>query len=306
MTDTGPDTQTSLAGLNDAQWLQTAATLVEESGYAQHLDDAHHALFSEEGRTLLVTFESLQGIRTLSEDARPLAWDMLDSHGWSSLCVISDGDTWFRADAVFAYIDGLTDDGFFDAFNKVIFYGAGPCAYAAAAFSVAAPGARAVLIQPQATLDPRVTEWDKRFADRRRLDFTGRYGFAPDMLEAAQKAYVLYDPHEVEDAMHAALFTRPNVMKLRLPFMGAALQSELLELDQLALVLELAARDALDTASFARVFRTRRDSRAYLRNLLAAVERSPHRSLLKRLVDYGVANTDDPRFRRKQRLHGKD
>jgi hypothetical protein len=50
--------------------------------------------------------------------------------------------------------------GFFDDFDQVVFYGAGQCGYAAAAFSVATPGATVVAIQPQATLDPRVTEWD--------------------------------------------------------------------------------------------------------------------------------------------------
>ena len=40
-------------------------------------------------------------------------------------------------------------------------------------------------MQPQATLDPRVAEWDDRFLHMRRTDFTDRYGYAPDMLDAA-------------------------------------------------------------------------------------------------------------------------
>ena len=64
---------------------------------------------------------------------------------------------WFRYPKVHAYFNRLVDDGFFDDLDKVVFYGAGPCGYAAATFSVAAPGATVVAIQPQATLDPRVT-----------------------------------------------------------------------------------------------------------------------------------------------------
>ena len=64
----------------------------------------------------------------------------------------------------------------------------------------------------------------------RRLDFTSRYGYAPDMLDAAGKAFVLYDPMDRLDAMHAALFARPNVTLLRLRHMGAALQGALLRM----------------------------------------------------------------------------
>jgi hypothetical protein len=42
------------------------------------------------------------------------------------------------------------DDGFFDEFEQVIFYGSGSSGYAAAAFSVAAPGATVIAVQPQA------------------------------------------------------------------------------------------------------------------------------------------------------------
>ena len=50
------------------------------------------------------------------------------------------GDTWFRDNRVYGYFDRLIADGFFEDFDTVIFYGAGSCGYAAAAFSVAAPG----------------------------------------------------------------------------------------------------------------------------------------------------------------------
>ena len=105
----------------------------------------------------------------------------------------------------------LVYDEFFDDFNQVVFYGAGPRGYAAAAFSVAAPGATIAAPQPQATLDPRVTEWDDRHLKIRRTHFTSLYGYAPDMLDAAKQAYVIYDPYERLDAAHAAMFTRSNV-----------------------------------------------------------------------------------------------
>lgn len=208
MADDSLSFETSLAGMKKADWLTSVEQLCDEDGYFERLGKRHYAAFVEKSSTLLISFETLQGIPALSSLAHPFGWEMVQEHDWSNLCVISNGDTWFRDQSVYAYFDRLIDDGFFDEFEQVIFYGAGPCAYAAAAYSVASPGARVLAVQPQATLDPRVTEWDDRFTDMRRMDFTSRYGYAPDMIDAATTAYVVYDPREALDAMQAALFTR--------------------------------------------------------------------------------------------------
>ena len=275
--------QSSLAGLSKRDWLAAVAELCEEDGYFEPLGKRHFAAFIEREPTLLVSFETIQGMHALSDRAQPLGWEMVEARNWSHLCLASDGDTWFRDKAVHGYFDRLIDDGFFDEFETVLFYGAGPCGYAAAAYSVASPGARVLAIQPQATLDPRVTEWDPRFTDMRMQDFTSRYGYAPDMLDAADQAYVLYDPREALDAMHAALFTRPNVTKLRMRFMGDALQTDLLEMEQWVPLLGAAADGSLDAASFATAYRARRDYRPYLRNLLNALDYDDRDGLMEML-----------------------
>ena len=196
-----------LSGLSRSDWLGALRRIGQERGFAEPLGKAHAALYVEQSDTLLVTFETMPGIETLSQTRTPFGLDMVGALGWSCLSVLSHADTWFRDPRIYGFFDNLLDDGFFDEFERVIFYGAGPCGYAAAAFSVASPGARVLALQPQATLDPRVTEWDDRFVEQRRRDFTSRYGFAPDMLDAAQHAWVLYDPRERLDAMHAALFS---------------------------------------------------------------------------------------------------
>lgn len=281
----------SLADLDKAEWLTRMADIAEARGHFQPLGRRHLASFIDDGATLVVSFETLQGIRALSDTAQPLGWELVRSQGWSSLTLISDGDTWFRDPEVYGYFDALIDDGFFEEFDQVIFYGAGPCGYAAAAFSVAAPGATVLAIQPQATLDPRITEWDERFTHMRRTSFSDRYGYAPDMLDAAEQAFVIYDPKVELDAMHAALFTRPNVEKFRLRYMGSSIQSELIDMNCLLPLLLKAGTGTLDTLSFARLMRVRRDSPPYLRGLLAAVDRQDRpwlatlicRNVLKRL-----------------------
>ena len=220
----------------------------------------------------MVTFETVATLRANSQNSHPFGWELFKENGWSHLSIISDGDTWFRDPKVYAYFDRLVDDGFFDDFDQVVFYGAGPCGYAAAAFSVAAPGATVVAIQPQATLDPRVTEWDDRYVKMRRTDFTSRYGYAPDMLDAAEQAYVIYDPYERLDAAHAAMFTRSNVKKLRVPNLGASLQSVLIKMEILKPLLLAAGDHNLTNLKFAKLLRARRDDRSYLHKIMEKLD----------------------------------
>ena len=188
--------------------------------------------------------------------------------GWSHLCLLSRGDTWFRDALVYGYFDRLIDDGFFDEFEQVIFYGAGACGYAAAAFSVAAPGAKVLMLRPQATLDPRVAEWDDRYLGMRRTSFTDRYGYAPDMLDAAQRAVLLYDPEVELDAMHSALFNRGNVLRFRTRHLGYSIEEALARTGLLPRALAQLSADKLSRRGLAQLWRKRRDDQGYLFPLL--------------------------------------
>lgn len=272
MQDITQEFDPDLADLPKGEWLNKLAQASEDSGFFQPLGRRHFAAHVRRGDTLIVTFETVQGIRALSESGEPLGWSLVRAQGWSHLLLASDGDTWFRDSAIYGLFDSLIDHGFFDDFDTVLFYGAGPCGYAAAAYSVAHPGAKVLAIQPQATLDPRITEWDDRFTDMRRIDFSDRYGYAPDMLDACDHAYVIYDPAETLDAMHTALFTRPGVTKLRMRNMGDAIQSDMMDMDILLPILTEAATGTLSEASFAQHYRKRRENRNYLRRLLTAAE----------------------------------
>jgi hypothetical protein len=293
---------TPMVGLPKGEWLEKLATASDEMGFFETLGNHHYASFVDENKTLLVTFETIQGIQALSENGQPLGWDLVRENNWSHLCIMSDGDTWFREDLVYALFDRLVDDGFFDEFEHVLFYGAGPCAYAAAAYSVVAPGATVVAIQPQATLDPEVAGWDDRFTDRRRLCFTDRYGYAPDMIEAAQQMFVLYDPQQRLDAMHAALFKGQNVTNLRMPYMGGALQSSLVAMEILNPLLALAGTGALNRLAFARLYRARRENRSYLRTLLGIIDREDRTGLATMLCGNVIDRMNAPHFRQRLQL----
>lgn len=299
MQDTPNSFDTPLAGLSKAEWLEKIGEIAEEQGYLQPLGKRHTAVFVEEKDTLLVTFETFQGIQALSDDAQPIGWDMVRALGWSHLCLISDGDTWFRDEQVYAFFDRLTDDGFFDEFEKIVFYGAGPCGYAAAAFSVAAPGATVVAVQPQATLDPEIANWDDRFIEMRLRDFTSRYGYAPDMMDAAHEGFVIFDPRVELDAMHAALFTRSNVTKLRMPFMGDALQSDLLDMQMLYRILARAGTGKLTRAGFSKMYRNRREHGPYLRKLMQFLDAQERFDLTRMLCRNVTTRLHAPRFKKR-------
>ena len=289
-----------LADLSYDEWMAEIEAVSEEHGFFEALGKRHFAAHVRRGDTLLVTFETVQGIRSLASNAEPLGWTFVRQNDWSHLCLASDGDTWFRDADVIAEFDDLVDEGFFDDFETVLFYGAGSCGYAAAAFSVAAPGARVLAIQPQATLDARVAEWDTRFVEMRRTDFTARYGYAPDMLDACDRAFVVYDPAVQLDAMHATLFSTAGAIPLRMRRMGGALQGDLIRMRILTpLILEAASGD-LDSLSFARLYRARRGFLPYLRRLMGALDGAGRTALTYRLTYNVTSRMKAPRFRRRK------
>ncbi|TCP43078.1 phosphoadenosine phosphosulfate reductase [Rhodovulum marinum] len=244
------------------------------AGIVEQLGRDHAAIRAEEDAVLLVTFERAGDILADGPGGRPLAAALAEDAGWSRLSVVARGETWFRDPAVYAFFDRLIDQGYFDRFDRVVFYGDGMCGHAAAAYSVAAPGATVIALAPQATLNPAQAGWDPRFAAARRLDFTSRFGFAPDMIEAAGLAMIVYDPRRPLDAMHAALFRGPNVVHARAPFCGSGLEEHLLAMGVLPELIDAAGEGHLTAQVFHRLFRARRTYAPYVSALLDRVARA--------------------------------
>jgi hypothetical protein len=280
-------------------WLACLEAIAEDSGYLEPLGDRHWAFFHDDGPVLFVTFETMEAIRTRAPSQMPLGWEVAKAHGWSHLCLIADGPTWWRDRRVWGYFDRLVDDAFFEDFDRVCLFGAGPGGYAAAAYSVAAPGSTVLLVRPRATLDPAIAGWDNRDRAARRFDFTSRYGFAPDMTEGAGCVFVLFDPREPIDAMHAALFRRPWMTRLAAPHLGAAPEAALAQMGLLVPLIEAATEGRLDAALWSRLWRARRDFGPWLRAMGAALAQG--RSRLREAVFCRAVATrmNAPRFRRR-------
>lgn len=287
------------AELSDAAWLDELRKIGEQSGTYSELGKDFSAVFVEQSRrVLLVSFETIFGIRSISETGLPLAFDMCERRDWSHLTLIAKQQNWYRDRKVFGFFDRLADLGYFDEFDQVIFYGAGMCGYAAGAFSVAAPGAKVIMVAPQATLSRSLTHWDDRFPSTRRLDFDDRYGYAPDMIEAAKQAIVIFDPDEVEDSMHASLFRGSNVIHYRYRRGSAgAIEADLRTMSMVSQLAEAAANDTLTPASLAKRMRARRRHVPYLRALLSRVLAEDRPELTLRLCRAVLKEQPLPRFK---------
>lgn len=283
---------------SDAEWWTIMDSIGEDLGHFQQLGEDHGALFVDEGTTLLVTFESTEEIRARGGSQMPMGFEIARGKGWSHLCIIARSPDWYRDPAIWGYFDRLVDDAFFEDFDRVVFYGAGPAGYAAAAYSVAAPEARVLLVAPHATLRPDLAGWDGRYPQARRLDFTTRYGFAPDMTEGAGEVWLLHDPLRPLDAMHAALFARPHVHRLRLRHLGPQGNAELLRMGLLRPLIEAACEGELSESLIFGLWRRRRRMLTWFARLLSRTEATGRPQLTTIAARHALAVQDHPRLRR--------
>ncbi|WP_102226221.1 phosphoadenosine phosphosulfate reductase [Acidimangrovimonas sediminis] len=282
-------------------WIARVEEIGEEAGYFERLGRRHFALFSDASPVLLVSFEQLGAVRAGDPGQMPLGHRIAAENGWSSLSIIADGETWYRDPAVYGYFDRLVDDSFFEDFDRVVFFGAGMGGYGACAFSVASPGATVLALSPIATVDPALCGWDERLEDYRRLDFTSRYGYAPDMIDGADRVFLVYDPRELPDAMHAALFHRGHVTALPCPMLGAEIEPALARMEILDPIVAAACEGELTSALFYRLYRARRDNTIYLRSVLGRLERAERPLLAALLCRAVIRQGGRPRFRQRFR-----
>ncbi len=267
------------AARTEAEWLARLDEIADDHGAFIPLGAHHAAFFADGNDTLLVSFETVETIRKTRDDHSPLGWRIAQQHGWSSLVLLARAPRWYRDSEVLDFFDAQIDAAFFDSFSRVLFFGAGMAGYAACAFSVAAPGATVLAIAPQATLDPEIAPWERRFKPQRRLDFRTRFGFAPEMVDGAGAVFVVYDSTNKTDAMHATLFRRPSVTMLRSPALGPETVAGLDRLGVLDTLIQTAIRGRLTPARFHDLMRKRREDPTYLKELVKRVAKANHPAL---------------------------
>lgn len=280
------------------EWLERMETLGDERGYFEPLGSDHSAILTDEGPILVVTFETLGSIRDTSPLHEPFGWSLVQQNGWSNLCILAHEDSWFRDPSVYGYFDRLVEDGFFEEFHKVIFYGVGMCGYAAAAYSVVAPDVTVIAVQPQATLDPDLSAFDSRFPQAATREFNDRFAYAPDMVEMAQDVFILLDPEIPEDCKHADLFRGDHIHRIHCRKFGTKLGEALVAMGVTHAMIEKAGADMLTRQGCYQALRARHRYMPYLRDLLGRVQKRGNPLLIKWLTTAVTTNTHAPRFER--------
>jgi len=291
--------QQNLADMNQSEWRTWLADFGAENGFHEELGPDHTALFVQGNSTLIVTFENLDHVFERSESKLPWGFDFVRSRGWSILGLMAHDWTWYRDGNVHDFFDRLRDEGFFAKFEKVVFYGASMGGYAACAFAAAAPGSTVIAISPQATLDRTVASWETRYRKAWVRDFEDRYGYAPDMLQSAQKAYLFYDPLAPLDAMHMALFRGDHINKLKCRFLGHRIASAMQGMGILKPVVEGCVDGSLGPAEFYRLLRNRREFPRYLKDLLLRLDQLNRPGLMVLYCEYVLARRRGPAFRKR-------
>ena len=285
--------EAGLERLDQVRWRARALEIGSALGHSKELGDDYIAVHLEAGPNLFVTFESTNAIRRRSDDAEPLGFSYTRRDGWSTLTIVGQGNAHFRDPAIYDYIDGLTDDGFFDGFDNILFYGEAAGAYAACAYSVAAPGSRVLAFSPYSTLTPSLAKFDPRSTKVKQVDFTSRYGFAPAMLDAAKDAYIVFNPDRRLEAIHATIFKRDHTVLLPAFGCPANLETTFEELDILEDLIRAAMAGTLSSVVFADQYRARREHGPYLTDLIKRAIASGHTDLARKAHSVAMSLNDD-------------
>lgn len=278
-------------------WRAHMKAMGDAEGFYEDIGNEHNALFVRRGATLIVTFENLDHVYENSESRMPWGFNFVEDRGWSFLGMMAHTWSWYRDESVYDFFDRLRDEGFFQGFDKVVFYGASMGAYAACAFSSAVPNSTVIAISPQATLDRQIASWETRYKKAWRRDYSGRYGYAPAMTATAENVYLFFDPTESLDAMHASLFQSPNVLKFKCRYLGHRIASFWISLGLLKPIIQDCVDGTLTEQKFYLKLRARRESMRYRRELLSRVQSRERHDLVVRLCEYVLAHNRGPKFR---------
>jgi hypothetical protein len=280
------------------EWPHIAKRLAGTDGFFHDGPNSHSFLFMpRDPDTLIVTFDNLDIAMNKREDRRPWGYEFIEKQGWSMLGVLAGGWTWYREPWVSAQFDQLRDDGFFNRFRRVVFYGASMGGYAAAAFSAACPGADVVAISPQSTLDKTLVPFETRYHKAWGFDYSGPYGDAPQVSAAARNITIFFDPYEPLDAGHAARFTGQNVTKLRCPLMGHRLGSSLSQMGILSNTILSALSGDLEPVDFYTNLRKRHQFPRYQRELFKRAVARGRPDLARRVGQWVLARGDNRAIR---------
>jgi hypothetical protein len=229
-------------------------------------------MFTPRSKRLVVAFDNVSIAR---EEGQRWPWGFKvlgQDMGCSVLGVMGAQRNWFRNEFVHDAFEALRDQGFFEQFDEILFYGASMGGYGALAYQACAPGSNVLAIAPQSTLSRRILPNEDRWGWTTKLDWEGRYSDIAGTTDSAGKVFVIADPYYKPDYDQVSRITGDNVTWLHTPFMGHQLPNAFLVMGILKDLLYAAVGGTLDERLFYRLFRARNDLPRYQHDLLMHAE----------------------------------
>lgn len=250
----------------------------------------HRLHFQAGGPTLIISFDNAARASGRSLDGRrPWGEKFYLGEGHSLLGVMAATDDWFRCSELILALQKLSDDKFFNKFEKVVLTGASMGGFAAGAFAPLAPGCTVISMSPQWTRDPKRAPWEHRFPGGAKQDWTLPFGDAAKGIRSAAKAYVIFDSLNRLDLRHARrMQVVPQVELLPIPAGGHGVPPILLQMGLLKDVSRQAIAGDLSRSTFFRATRARKDTLRYYRMLAREAMFRQHNVMAKRVCEIGL------------------
>lgn len=266
-------------------WYREIFPAGKQTGFYHKL--AQHAVVCVERspRTLVLSFDNLTQAGNPRYDREAWAGKFLADNNFSHMGIFAQHPSWFRAQDLIDFLTRQRDMGYFARYEKVILTGTSMGGFGALTFSSLVPGATVIAFSPQSTLDAALTPWEPRFKVGKRQDWTLAHSDAARETAQADKVFVIYDPFETPDRLHAERIQGGNVVPLRAPGMGHKTALVLRQINQLKSVMSEAMDGDLTQRRFAELIQPRKINPDYKINMRHQLRARNHPKLESLLVD---------------------
>ena len=208
---------------------------------------------------LLVSFDNLSNVGDTSLEREPWAFKFAQDSNISHLGIMAHVSDWYRDPVLIERMQKLATDGFFDGYDRVVFAGVSMGGFASIVFGSLVPGAHAVAINPQSTLDEALVPWETRYENGRRQDWTLPLSDAAALTGGFERVNVFYDPYHELDQAHVDRFGGDNVHVFNCRYSNHKTAVFLRKIDALKPVMHAAIFGDLTELEFYRLYRARRN-----------------------------------------------
>ncbi|WP_131802575.1 alpha/beta hydrolase family protein [Yoonia litorea] len=243
--------------------------------------------FEPRSPVLVVSFDNLA---TLDDPYPRMPWiaRQVADLGFSILGVQSRRKDWFRGTDADHLIQTLSDQGFFQTFETVVFIGASMGAFAALNYAPLVSGARVLALSPQSTMNKRIAPFETRFPWAvKNSDWTEpAFIDAADAIPDIPSVTIVFDPFDATDKQHAMRMRGPHVQLAPVPNSTHEAVRTVMKAGAFdAMLLEFIEKGKLGS-DFWNAMRQRKTVRKWARAFVSNLSQSHHPTMALRVYDH--------------------